>query len=558
MKKLTLLLLAALITFNLFSQAVIKSQNNKLYHKLDAIKAMPAKELTDEIIINKVIPYQKSVAVTDTAFYLKPEGSFYGGFFANGYYTYPRIFAPVAESMTFQNVSTTPSGSTWSVNETSAATTDDFETSYGFGAYYLPTLKTAKGSSYMYGKIYSDYAAVLSGADYALPMTTCTMYTSATYASTGSDCYRVGAGSYGNYAYGTDLVINNKSLDTIGVVFNNISIMYVDSVILPIYNNTTTGTLIPSGATLKLTAYKINSTENGLEITNNILATATATSSNITDKYVDSSSQVDMLAFVFKSTNALGISAPKPVAFDGPFYLELTGYNESNCNFGILSDYYSPTNGSTYFTYKGYLSQVWDRGGNIAMSLNAILPAMIPDTTDMNYTIATGGGEAVNNSNYYPGLYATFAPADELGGWTLDGMPEWLSLSYNNSYFADYNYIGLEFNADALPAGTTGRSANVTITSLGKSVIYTISQGSVTGVNDVKVSNINVFKTTDAFVINKAENYNSVSLMSISGQLINNYRIANGSVTVPTSALTNGVYLLRFNGNSSETIKVVK
>lgn len=562
MKKLTLFLMAIFATISLSAQLKLQKNENVMSNlgKLNA-KQVQGKEMSKTFLQDKTVPFDKIIAATnaDTTFYLRPKGTFFGGYFANGYSTYPRIFAPSLEELTYTNISSNLTSTAWSVNGTSVATTKDYVTNYGFGAYYLPTL-TGGGNSYTYGSKYAAQAYLVAGADYAMPMTTCAAYTSTVYNANGTDAFMVGAGSNGAYSYGTDLKYSTtKTIDSLGVLYDNTSIMYVDSVVLPIYNKTTTETLIPSGTTLKLTAYRVNVTSTGYQITNTILATATATANNITDAYVGDTYQMDMLAFVFKSTNALGISSPKPAIFDGPFYLELTGYNEGNCNFGILSDYYYPY-GQTYFTVNGKLTTLWSGGGNnIAMSLNAILPALEADTTDLTYTAPIAGGTVVNSSNYIPGVYATFAPTDALGAWTLTGVPSWLTYTFDaTSYFTDYNWVGITFTAEALPTGTTGRSAYVTITSLGKAVTYRINQGNVTGVSKVETSNIIVAKSNESFIITGAEDYSAVTLVNLTGQVIGKYPISNKTMSISTEGLAKGIYLLKFDGLKSETVKVIK
>lgn len=559
MKKITLFFAAAFTALSVSAERVDYQVDMK--HKLDVqkIQTAPAKALNLNTFEGNVLPKQPATAAADTVFYLRPEGAFFAGMNSSGGQYYPRLLAPGMVDIEYVNASSNTSSAIWSVNATQVGTSIDYTSRYGFGGYYLPTLQGPNGGTYMYGEIHSDQAFLIASAPESWPMTTCAMYTSTTYSDDGNDCYMVGAGSYGDYAYGTGLTIQGMRLDTIGVLFDNLAVMYVDTVILPIYNNSSSATLIPSGAKVSLKAYAVNITDEGYELTNTLLGEATATASDISDHYVGSSYQIDMLTFVFKETNILGIASPKPISFDGPFYLELTGFNESACNFGILSDYYYPS-GQTYFKANGALTPLWGGGGsNIAMSLNAIFPTLTPDTTNMVYTIPAEGGYAVDETSYSPGVYANFLPVDEVGAWTIDA-PEWLSFIYNDEYFADYNYLTLGIQAEALPAGVTGRSAYITINCLGKKVSYSIRQGDTTGLNEIVAANrskVNV--SNGAFNLTYPADFTSVEVYNTSGQKVASYNLpSNGQFSINTNNMVNGVYMLRMLGATNEVIRAIK
>lgn len=563
MKKITLLFIVFVMTAISFAQVKKMPRQENVFTQNIIIpkqQERKANNITAPTFDNKIIPIQKVIAIIDTAFYLSPHGAFYGGVYANGYKSKPRLVIPPKHHSIYTNASANSATSTWSINHINVSANKNYTATkgYDFGTDYLPKL-TTESSSYIYGESVPTDNFVLSGIDYAMPLTLCPIYTALKFDRYGLDYNQVSGGSLGNYAYGTNLhttVASSETLDTIGSLFRNYNdnVLYIDSVILPIYNESLTGNLIPANGIINMTVYAVDSTANGYHVTDSVIGRASADASNIIYKNSNTiyNYQEETVAFVF---------SPNPISVQGPFYIELTGFNESGCDFGIYSSFYYPEN-STYFTKKGRMTSFWGDGSesNLAISLNAIMPILIPDSTNMKFIAPAKGGFAADYKGNYPGVFSNFVPTSNVGQWEFSNVPDWIDLTYDTTNFSDKNYIVLKFNASALPETESGRQVKITVNCLGKKIVYTIIQGIPTGTQIIKNSDIKVGKTANSFEIENAQGYTSVGLINISGKIIGNYKISNNKVSIPNTELTNGVYILKFEGKKSqvETVKVLK
>lgn len=120
-------------------------------------------------------------------------------------------------------------------------------------------------------------------------------------------------------------------------------------------------------------------------------------------------------------------------------------------------------------------------------------------------------------------VYTTIPWYDEAGNenYTIDNLPDWISNytvgteryrnSRGQSTSADFNFYVISFNANALPSGTAGRGAIVTVKSdkgAQSGPIYllqgnaTVADAIATGINSVKVDDVK--KATDNRIFNLA------------------------------------------------------
>jgi hypothetical protein len=72
------------------------------------------------------------------------------------------------------------------------------------------------------------------------------------------------------------------------------------------------------------------------------------------------------------------------------------------------------------------------------------------------------------------------------------------------------------------------------------------------------MSDINVTVSNNSFNVKYPADYNEVAVYTISGQQIARYPLSvAGQATIPAE-MTKGIYLLKFSGAKTETIKVIK
>ncbi len=344
------------------------------------------------------------------------------------------------------------------------------------------------------------------------PITQCARYTEDTRESEyGSDCYQVGAGSYGNYAYGTNLKNpwqGSTTMDSIIVWFENPSVMNIDHMTAAIFTNGGSPAAMFPGEDdhVRLTVFPSGINEEGyLEVDwENPIASVIANADNFTPVvYNGTTYSYGLIEWDFIEEDPVtGGSAPAPIVVEGDFVVLLDEYNDGTANFGFFSDYYA--NGTycrTYFPWtdfsegKHYTSSVW--GNNIMLNAVAYFPvfnapeevAFADGETEKEFTIAsnvweddieweadewidvtietsyekeTYQGEDYYTHNYTNKLVITVEESDEAREGVIElnafGLPVTISVKQNMSTAVDnvtiknngktYNVLGIEVSDD--------------------------------------------------------------------------------------------------------------
>jgi len=277
--------------------------------------------------------------------------------------------------------------------------------SYGW-SYYNPTLsvparKITVGDSIIYNTTFTDYMYGY-GAESFWPgeiaptycmigywsseqITNCEMMTGDRSGDKeiSANCYMVSS-LYGDYCFGTGLEVEPWGEGTDDTLCNIIPIpegksMWVDTVFVHCYNTTASkiSEVFPASTDLKLAIYPIKI---GFDPTtgepvqylrhDSIMAQATAKQEDCVAEGGGYSIQ-----FVFKEKNPFGIIDVKPATLGQRCYAELTGFNESGCNFGIYCDYWeTPTGGRTLWLKNGKYHTYGDM--NIDMAFNGYFTDM--------------------------------------------------------------------------------------------------------------------------------------------------------------------------------------
>lgn len=163
-----------------------------------------------------------------------------------------------------------------------------------------------------------------------------------------------------------------------------------------------------------------------------------------------------------------------------------------------------------------------------------------------------------SNGGSYPFYIASH---DQYADWTYevtyDSADEWLTFDGADEMESG-QYIGLvdvTATAQALPAGTTSRSATVEFSAPGASCTLRFEQGEG-GVADAVVdSNVSVVVAGDNFVVTASSDVNNAEVYNVAGQKVAEAAVA-GNATIDASALANGVYIVKFN--NGKAVKVVK
>ena len=380
-----------------------------------------------------------------------------------------------------------------------AENSETFVTGYAIdGQYYLPytgdhTLtqdgKTYDIKGYKYaagnengGYLASALAPIVISTGEMIPLTLCGMETDPMNNESGSDFYQIGAGARGAYAYGTKLIADSLGTraDTLISTVRNLSLMRIDAVNIPVYNNQGT-TIMPEGGQVKVELLAADLTK-GIIYTDSVLGTAIATVENFVEV---TPGKMGTIRATFQEEDAFGGLMDVSIYVEGDFVLQLTGYNESGCDFGIFADYYTP-GGTTVYCVNGKYTPIFSASSNLAISYDAYWPAI--QGYDGNVmTVGVEGGDAVYGQ-LPMALLETNTYMTMEDSWIVD-YPEWMEVVYGvvNLGTEDQPYYvgGVQVTAEPLTEGT-GRQGVITIDADGVLYELFVNQGDVTsGVEDV-------------------------------------------------------------------------
>ena len=378
-----------------------------------------------------------------------------------------------------------------------AENSETYVTGYAIdGTYYLPytgdhTLtqngKTydIKGYKYAAGNENGGYLAsaiapiVISTAE-MIPLTLCGMETDPMNNESGADFYQIGAGARGAYAYGTNLIADSLGTraDTLLSTVRNLSLMKISAVNIPVYNNQGT-TIMPEGGQVKVELFAADLTK-GIIYTDSVLGTAIAT----TENFLDLGGKMGTIVATFQEEDPFGGMMDVSILVEGDFVLQLTGYNESGCDFGIFADYYT-LGGTTIYQVNGEYTPIFSASSNLAISYDAYWPAI--QGYDGNVmTVAVEGGAA--QYGQFPMALLETNTYYSVEEWIVD-YPEWMTVEYGvvnmGTEEEPYYMGGFQVTADALTDGA-GRQGVITINADGAQYELIVNQGDVTsGVEDV-------------------------------------------------------------------------
>ena len=316
-------------------------------------------------------------------------------------------------------------------------------------------------------------------------------------------------------------------------------------------------------------AHKVASNIGGLDslVLDDLMGTATAT--------LDTTmAQSGLLPFTFQEVEA-GLPYDVTLDIDYDYAIVLSGYDNDNIDSWtmlISCDQYDEGYGQhgymLHINDKDSISAEYGLDNFFSSPLGVTAPSIFLDVEypvlDFWY-VNTNTGEpigknvefAANGGKNDVEFFSTHA-SDE---WTVadkDGndLPSWLTYTLSDSTAND-EYTGhshMVLTAEALPAGVTGRAATVRVSYPGAEQFVYVTQGNVSGVNQVAASNVVVRVENGDFVVNATAGAQA-KVYNVAGQLVREATLSEGSNVIDGQSLSNGVYLVKI-GN--KTVKVVK
>ena len=458
-------------------------------------------EMTAEVTMEEwnaeYVANQKKVAAADYAAhdYYFVEGMMHSGLTPQFYsLSMPLIMLPYMDSVVWTNYYGPTNWYSQANDELVAENSETYVTGYGIdGMYYLPyttdhTLtqngQTYNIKGYMYGEaagkggaaVTSAYTPLMISTGEYVPMTLCGMETSTMNNESGNDLYQINAGARGAYAYGTNLIANTETgvtADTILSLVTNVSPLKISAINIPLYNDGSKAVL-PEGAEVKIEVFAADLTA-GIIYTDSLLGEVVVTPEN----YLEVAPTLGTISAVFQKEDILGGMMDAPIVAEGDFVVQITGFNESGCNFGIFADYYTP-GGTTVYKVGGKYTPIFSASSNLAIGYDAYWPVIVNDTTinEMNAPVAGGMcyyGE--DTEDYVAILYTNVYDVED--AWDIQ-TPEWVSVyAVDTTYLSQAGAVLIAFEAEELPAELDGRKEVVSIEADGFVYEMTIKQGKV-------------------------------------------------------------------------------
>jgi len=446
----------------------------------------------------------------DLADWYYAPGSFYLGLYEGlSGYNLGMILLPYMDSVVFYNYY----GSTdWSFNgNTVDENTDEFVTGFGVnGLYYVPqTTDHDFNPNRDWGKDYKDTTLSVKGTMYAEAanaqylcsavegkfmngdnayMTLCAMWADPLYEESGNDFWRVGGGATGDpYFNGTGVHIDgdSKTADTLGIIVDNRGVMKIEQILFQIYadSKSTPQGLIPDGAQLRVSLFPLD--DKGIHF-NDTIATTVVTNADIKGSAA-SWGYLGTLHAKFYETDIFGSVSQVPVWVDGGFYLQLTNFNETGCDFGFFSDYDCPTTATTVYQHDGKFSYRGGRnsgggsyGQNLGISFDAYWPTLVNDTTcnELIAPVSSSEEEIIahfgdDEEDMIVWMYSNVNYEE----WNVE-TEDWIEPAIvSTDYWEDYNVVALAFVVQPLPEDETGRRGIVTLEADGATYEFVIKQG---------------------------------------------------------------------------------
>ena len=455
-------------------------------------------------------------------------GAFHLGIYeGTGSYKLGLFILPYMDSVVYQNAY---GHADWLENgDTVAKAADSYITGYGISStYYIPEVADHTfNPSKDWGPSYKDTTFQVKGSKYAstanaqyvfsaVPskfmgggtenanMTLCAMWADPALDPDddnpdGNDLWRVGGRLTGDvYLNGTGVHLDsaNRSVtaDTLGIIVDNRGLMKIEQILWPIYNDgkaDAVNKFIPDGAQLRVNIFPIKGNTIYVDDT---IASAVMTNAD----YVSAGTGYEWLGTLhtkFYEEDMWGSLVQTPIWIDGDFYVQLTNFNETGCDFGIFSDFYNSNTATTVYQQDGKFSFRASRGGggkygqNLGVSFDAYFPTLISGEESNIMYVPNEGGYAYHSDPDTIGtiLYANVHPED----WEFEIEEDWLQVAeVDTAYYAQYRAGIIYLQAEALPDGVTSRSALVNVIADGAVQTFIVYQGVGQGIENTKADAI--------------------------------------------------------------------
>lgn len=412
-----------------------------------------------------------------SAFYTLPVGAFVGEVTNEGIVSHPynAVYLPYSSvGHTWTSIDAQAQYPKWTIDNQHFTYGDSYtKTSDMNSKYSTPLLQEYPKVSYQFGglekNIFNPYALTYVGDSVSHFMTPAKLV-----------CDFVQAGESNPTLLITSKSYYSKTHDTIGLYFNNIDVMYIDSIRIPITSNNTEKTvndMFPNANShVKVTIYPaitIGGKNGNTADRTKVLAELTLGKDNFT---------------AHNETPKTGtIQAPlsSSISITGPFVVELTEMKSSGCDFYVYVT--KEREGCNYWGYyvEGDGSEIYHDRCTPAICVNAMFPALYGKEGESTSIVfpAEGqrGGEATED--FQRTIYANKRYQTETNDFSDNANTiDWCSIKAIKTTKTSVTFA---FSADANRTGDV-READWTLSYRGKTITYHLSQPSSTNWTEVR------------------------------------------------------------------------
>ena len=495
--------------------------------------------------------------------YRQPIGSFYIGF-NEDFLSLNNSFmlSPAYQDLTWYNFSSLESEYfKWSIADPNTGNTVDYSdtdltANYPYAVTNLPvltgyTLNGKYASTYQWGNINQDYIQYGGSTTFNLGDGSTIEMGAGNYDLYNS--FTIGMVDEGSYIFGTNssafwgaqyqvtAIANLFEKPLRKYAFDRIWLHCLDVKADP-------------DAEFKLTIYRVD--ESG--VIQEQIASSICYGAEVIDAFTADGMSYNSVPFTFMETDPYtGRERKTWLEIEDAIFVELSGFTSKKVqSFAPCFQYYPhPTYDNFAYVYISYAGNTSD-----LYSVNEVLPTMYTSflfgmnvaypfmlTDDDTYIAPVEGGtkEFIITSFY------------DTDSWKTNKIPEWITIG--DSYKNSNEDIVLPVTVDPLTSGN-GRSFDIEITTYASDLTLHIKQGATSNIeilNDDRISAVRYGE--DAFNLTYPAGMDRVSIVDITGKVIISYKLsAEGNFILPASMLNKGIYILKFEGEKNEAIKIIK
>ena len=424
------------------------------------------------------------------------------------------------------------------------------------GEYTMPKLYTYIGTDstdYTHGATMGDGTLVqgkpigndeaymeAGGGSYTIPSVNLTF--DITNADPDRDIANYTNGGAGNYMFGTGP--SNTSLKgLISFYDGNPNGMTFIGGGVSVFFGTLSG---PANTELNLTIVKANRDGDFITLGDTIAAAVTTIGKAL---FVEGS--LGTLIFDdFYSIDEFGFSSPVDyLEIEGSFALVLTGYMKSGVTLGVISERVNKADGVRFAYLLGVNGIVYSYTDALYTMLFSLRDAyysyLYSEITALPLVPETGGEYTVDLVPYY-------------GEVRVDNniLPSWIKVSFTDHFVQTDWYTTAKITVEPT---VYERSFDIEFITRGARHTITVEQQGLLGLTTTKASEVMASYNNNSFLLSYTDQFNSASVYDVAGKQIGTYALPkSGNFSIPASDLTNGVYIVRFAGESNAAVKVVK